>query len=366
MSVATGNPEILTSPLADRHPATAVVERIGAADVVRHYGDAASEYLGLRSHGARIDLSGAGLVEVTGPDAFDLVQGALTRDLEFVTPEQSLVGALLDDDGHPVDIVTAYNVGDGFRLETSLGTGPAVIEHLKGLAERVGLDVGFRLGNPETTIILVEGPKVATLLGGAIHRDIPAMPLMGVRKAELGGVPVTLVRSGFTGEYGYKFFVATEHAAAVWDALQDLTPAGSQALETAMLEVRQPIAHKELPAAGNALQLGWSWLVDVTKDDYVGRAALMDAFEGGARAETVGFTTEGTEPVAAGSDVRLGDEAVGLVLHSVYSPGLGKVLGLARIEPELVAPGQEFGLDGDRAGLTLVAPYLTPASWARS
>ena len=42
-----------------------------------------------------------------------------------------------------------------------------------------------------------------------------------VRRDRIAGHPVTVSRTGYTGDLGYEVWVAREHALAVWDALCD-------------------------------------------------------------------------------------------------------------------------------------------------
>jgi aminomethyltransferase len=356
-----------SSPLRHLFGEGTTTRRIGAADVAWDHGDLAAEYEVIRTAAAKIDLSGAGLVHVTGDDAYDLLQQALARDLEFVTPEQSLISLLLDEDGGSVDVVTVYHVEDGYRLETAVGRGPATVAHLAALRDRAGLsaEVADRAG--EVTVILVEGPDAAKALEDGIDPDLGALPLSGIMEVEFEGRPLTVSRTGFTGEYGYKIFLTAEDAPAVWEGLTELRPAGLGALEVAMFEVRQPLLHRETPTGASALESGYAWLIDITKEEFHGRAAVVEAFESGVRSRVVGYAVPDADgPVPAGAEISIGGENVGESLHSVYSPGRGEWIGLARLSPELIAPDLEVtvGADGGAlGGRTLSAPYVIPASW---
>jgi glycine cleavage system aminomethyltransferase T len=64
--------------------------------------------------------------------------------------------------------------------------------------------------------------------------------------------------------------------------------------------------------------------------------------------------------------VRVGDEVVGESLHSVFSPGRGEWIGLARLRAELIAPQLDVTVGSDGGSLparTISAPYVIPASW---
>jgi glycine cleavage system aminomethyltransferase T len=356
-----------TSPLQHLFPEGTTTTTIGAADVAWDFGDLLAEYDVIRGSAAKIDLSGAGLVEVTGPDAYDLLQQALARDLEFVTPEQSLISLLLDEDGGAVDVVTVYHVEDGYRLETSIGRGPGTAAHLVALRDAAGLDAEIADRAGEVTVILVEGPDAAKALEDGIDPDLGALPLSGIMEVEYEGVELSVSRTGFTGEYGYKIFLSAADAPAVWERLTELTPVGIGALEVAMFEVRQPLLHRETPTGASALESGYAWLIDITKESFHGRDAVIDAFESGVRSRVVGYSLPGADgAVPPGAEVQIGDENVGESLHSVFSPGRKEWIGLARLRPELIAPELDVTVGSNGGTLpaqTISAPYVIPASW---
>ena len=363
MTTAPASPQ---SPLRHLFPG-AHVTRVRAADVVWDHGDLAAEYQAIRGSAARIDLSGAGLVEVTGPGAYDLLQQALARDLEFVTPEQSLISLLLDEDGVAQDVVTVYHVDDGYRLETSVGRGPATVEHLSALRDAAGQDAAITDRAGEVTVILVEGPQAAKALEDGVDPDLGALPLSGIMEIDWNGVELSVSRTGFTGEYGYKLFCPAAAAPTVWEGLAELTPAGVGALEVAMFEVRQPLLHRETPTGASALETGYAWLIDITKESFHGRDAVLGAFESGVRSRVVGYVVPGARTeVPQGAEVRIGGEVVGESLHSVFSPGRGEWIGLARLRPELIAPQLDVTVGSNGSALpaqTISAPYVIPASW---
>ncbi|MFI7585846.1 aminomethyl transferase family protein [Spongisporangium articulatum] len=351
----------MVSPLKDQFPDTTEYATIGAAEVATTFGDLEAEYAAIRENVAKFDLSGAGLLEITGADAYDLLQMALARDLEFVTPEQSLSSLLLDADGKAIDVVVAYYAEEGFRLETSTGTGPATAAHLTALKDEQGLDAEVSVINDRLTIILVEGPQGAATLEETIEPDLGALPLSGLMEVEFAGADLLVSRSGFTGEYGYKIFVSVDDVAAVWNGLE-IQAAGQTALEAAMFEIRQPVIHIEDTSA-SALANGYAWLIDITKEEFFGRDAVLEAFEAGGRADVVGYAT--SAPQEVGTPVSIGGTEVGTVVNSLYSPGRKDYVGLVRLREDLVAPHLNLTAAGGAQLTTLAAPYVLPVSWNR-
>jgi aminomethyltransferase len=354
------------SPLQHLFPESTTTQQIGDAEVAWDFGDLAAEYEVIRGSAAKIDLSGAGLVQVSGDDAYDLLQQALARDLEFVTPEQSLISLLLDEDAKALDIVTVYHVDDGYRLETAVGRGSSTVAHLAALRDRLELSAEIVDRAGEVTVILVEGPEAAKALEDGIDPDLGALPLSGIMAVEYAGAELSVSRTGFTGEYGYKIFVAAADAPAVWEGLTELKPAGVGALEVAMFEVRQPLLHRETLTGASALECGYAWLIDITKEEFHGREAVVGAFESGVRSRVVGYVVPGADgPVPDGAEISVGGENVGESLHSVFSPGREAWIGLARLRPELIAPELDVTVGSNGGALaapTISAPYVIPAS----
>ena len=348
------------TPLSTVHPDDAVTELVGDSVVVSEYEDSHAEYSSLRDRAGLVDLGGAALILVAGRDAPAFLQDVLARDVEFLTPERTLTSLVLDDDGHIVDVVVVWGHDDGAIVESSVGGGTRLLAHLRARATG---EVEITDLRGERTVIAIEGPYSWGVIGRLIDNELAALPLDSVVEAIWSDVDVLFARSGFTGEYGYKMIVPVDRAAELWAvAAAEATPVGNDAYELAMLEVRQPVARHETGGGVGVIESGTSWLVDITKESFVGRGAVDAEFgaQGGRR--TVGFITDGDVP-AAGTPVTAGTETVGEVVHAVESYGTGRVLGLARLDRDLAAAGLVLDV-ADAPAETVTSPYVTPKSWS--
>jgi aminomethyltransferase len=336
---------------------------------------AAPGYLALRGTAARFDLSEAGVLEVTGPGALSLLQAALARDVEFVTPEQSLMSLILGPGGAVTDLVTVYLVDDGFWLETAFGRCAETARQLAALQSLGhGTDAVVRDRHGDLGCLLVEGPSAPGIVGTAIAADLDAIAYGATLPLSVRGRPVIASRTGFTGEFGYKFFAAPADLETVRSALADVPEAGLDTLRSAMLEVRQPVLDWETALGATPLQAGYQWLIDITKDEFCGRESIVKEFEAGLSSRMIGFATDGpavdspaadrVSPVpAAGTELTVGGERVGRVVTAIPSPGRGDVLGLALVDIEVAAAGIEMRAGGLTV-MTLAAPYVFPVSWS--
>jgi aminomethyltransferase len=350
------------SPFAGTFPADTVYETIGDATVPWRLTSLDEEYAALRNSTAIFDLSGCGLVSVTGPDAEPLLTRLLTREVEFLSPESSVIGLFLDDDATPLDIVTVYRTDDGFLVETSVGRGTSTLEHLQRNADG---DVEVRLVNDEMTLFGFEGPDAWAVTDGLFDERITGLPFQGVRPLTVDGAPATVFRTGFTGEFGFKVLVARDDAAAAWSkAAQHAVPIGHEALEVAMLEFRQPILHREAANENAAvIRAGLNWLVDREKEDFLGRDALLEASEAEPDAVPVCFVCDDAT-LASGARIGAEGQALGIVVHVVRSPGVGGMCGVAHVAPDCAASGVVFEVIGSSSTVrTVSAPMRIPTSW---
>ncbi len=308
-----------------------------------------------------VDLTSVGRIRVAGTGVLAFLQRMVARDIEYLFPERSLTTLLLDDDAKPIDIVIVHKVQGGYLLETSFGRGEATLAHLQGHADD-GVEVTDV--SAEATMIGLEGPFAWELLRQVFEPQLTGLPFQGVAASTWQGEDILVTRTGYTGEYGYKLHLPPELAPKAWEVLgAEAPPLGFEALEISMLELRQPMLHRELGDDGNVIACGFNPLAELDKDDYVGKDALLAQKEEGVGLRTIGFAAEGDEVPPAGTTVVAGGELeIGRVLHAVRSPGLGHVIGLLRIDEEWSAHGLELDAGGTTV-TTVPAPFLIPLSW---
>lgn len=320
------------------------------------------EYRALRQDAAVLDLTSARLLSLPSR-GWRSGLDVLPRDLDALRRDGSAMTLLLDDDGAPADLITVHRLRDRWLLETSFGRGEGTFERLRELGCEEVRDAG-----DELAIVGVEGPYAWRVVRRLLGEDSTGVPLNGIVHRTFERVPVILSRTGFTGEYGYKLIAPAAFARPLFEAAAELAePVGLQALETAMLEVRQPVLHREAAPGVSALECGYHWLIDITRSNFAGYSAVAAEHKAGARLTTLGaLLPAGTVP-AEDARVSVDGLAVGRVVWHAHSPGLDAVMALLRVESQWAASGIEYtvqGLQGPVTARTVSSPYLTPMSWS--
>ena len=123
-------------------------------------------------------------------------------------------------------------------------------------------------------------------------------------QTRLANVPVTISRTGYTGDLGYELWLDAAHALPVWDALMaagagyGITPAGIWALDVARIEAGLVMMDVDYFSSHHALiedqksspyELNLGWTVSDTKGPYNGRRALREEKARGAAWGFVGL-----------------------------------------------------------------------------
>ena len=338
-----------------------------------------AEYWAVREKAAVMDLSPLRKYEVTGPDAEELLQLCVTRNVKKIAVGQVSYTAMCYEHGGMIDDGTIYRLGEmNFRW---IGGNDTSGLWLREQAEKRGLNAWVRSSTDQLHNIAVQGRHSRDILAKVFWtpptqptvEELPWFRLTVARIGDYSGTAVVISRTGYSGELGYEIFChpkdAVEVFDAVWEAGQPygLTPLGLAALDMMRIEAGLIFAGSEFDDQTDPFEAGIGFTVPLkTKnDDFIGRAALEER-KAHPHRMLVGLDIEGGVVPSPGDCVRIGKAQVGEITSAMKSPLLGKVIALARISATHAEPGApiEVGqLDGQQKRLkaTITAfPHFDP------
>jgi glycine cleavage system T protein (aminomethyltransferase) len=337
------------------------------------------EYYACRERAVIMDLSPLRKYEVVGPDAEELLQWAVTRNVRKLAVGQVVYTALCYDTGGMLDDGTIFRLGaNNFRW---IGGDDYDGLWLRQQAEARGLRVWVKSSTDQLHNLSIQGPCSRDILRQVVWTP-PVQPKLEElgwfrftigRLSEMNGVPILVSRTGYTGELGYEIWCHPQDALKVWDALWDagqpyqMTPLGLEALDMLRIEAGLIFAGNEFDDQVDPFEAGIAFVVDLKskEEDFSGKAALMRRKEHPQR-HLVGLELEGNEPAARGDCVHVGRSQVGLITSGTRSPILKKNIALCRMALEYSALGTEVEvgkLDGHqkRIPATVVRfPFYDP------
>ncbi|TIX87069.1 DUF1989 domain-containing protein [Rhizobium sp. P44RR-XXIV] len=333
------------------------------------------EYWACRERAVVIDLSPLRKFEVTGPDAEELLQYCLTRDVRKLSTGQVVYSAMCYENGGMIDDGTLFRLGDkNFRW---IGGDDYSGIWLREQAEKKGFKAWVRSSTDQMHNIALQGPKSRDILKEIIW-TAPRQPTIGElewfrfavgRIGHFEGAPVVVSRTGYTGELGYEIFCHPKDAATVFDAVwkagepYGLKPMGLEALDMVRIEAGLIFAHHEFTDQTDPFEAGIGFTVPLKskQDDFIGREALIRRKEN-PRHLMVGLDIEANEAVGHGDCIHIGRAQVGVITSATRSPILGKTIALARVDVLHASVGTkvEIGkLDGHQKRLPAVIVPLS-------
>jgi aminomethyltransferase len=364
------------TPLRDRHETlgASFTDFGGWAMPVRYTSDLA-EHHAVRTAAGLFDISHMAEFFVSGAGAGEYLDYALAGRHSTLTVGRAKYSLLLAEHGGIVDDLIVYRLEDEmFLVIANAGNRDAVAAALAEAAE--GRDVRVVDATEDYSLVAVQGPAARAVLDATSGLRGFALPLdeltyYAAVAASFEDRPLLIARTGYTGEDGYELLIPNDSAAALWDALlaagepHRLVPAGLAARDTLRLEAGMPLYGHELSREILPAHAGLARVVALVKDDFVGRAGLVDASATEAPV-LVGLVAEGKRAGRAGYAVLDHSGAVvGEITSGALSPTLGHPIAIAFVSPLLSAPGTTLFIDvrGTRIPATVTAlPFYRRAA----
>ena len=320
-----------------------------------------AEYWGCRENVAVMDLSPLRKYEITGPDAEELMQLCVTRDIRRLSDRQVVYTAMCYEHGGMIDDGTVYRLRDNFRW---IGGSDASGLWLQKQQRENNLNAWIRNSTDQLHNIAVQGPKSRELLGqvfwtGPTESSIEDLGWFRFCVARIGnakGTACVVSRTGYTGELGYEVFCHPRECekvfTAIWEAGRQfgIVPLGLAAMDMLRIEAGLVFAGQEFCDQTDPFEAGIGFTVPLRtqNDEFIGRKALEER-KAHPRRRLVGLDIESSLAPAPGSCIRRGKAQVGEITSSVRSPILGKVIALARVDISCSEAGTELDvgqLDG--------------------
>ena len=304
-----------------------------------------NEYTACREKAVIIDLSSLRKFEILGPDAEELMNFTLTRNVKKLSVGQVVYSSMCYENGSMFDDGTLLKMSDhGYRWICGDEYGG---EWLKEQAKKKNYNVFIKNSTDQINNISLQGPNSRKILEKFIFTP-PAQPSISelewfrftiCRVKELSGIPLIVSRTGYTGELGYEIWCHPSDAPKVWDTIieagknEGLIPAGFGALDLLRIEAGLILFGNEFDGQVDPFEAGVGFTVPLkTKtDDFVGKDTLKKRKENPQK-KLVGLELVGKEKANHGDCVHIGRAQVGIITSGCISPILNKNIALCRID----------------------------------
>jgi 4-methylaminobutanoate oxidase (formaldehyde-forming) len=205
------------------------------------------------------------------------------------------------------------------------------------------------------TMLALMGPKARDLLAGLTDADLSneAFPFATAQEIDVAYARPLAIRMSFVGELGWELYIPSEFSTNVFDALEeegqkyDLKLVGLHALDSLRLEKGYKHWGADITPDNTPFEAGLGFCVNMAKDAFIGRDALVRLKEHGLTKKLVMFSIQDSQPLVYHDEpIFRNGELVSENTHGAYSHMLGCSIGMcylknpAGIEDEWILSGK--------------------------
>ena len=332
------------------------------------------EYASIRNSTAIIDVSPLYKYWVEGRDAAALMDRLVTQHASALAVGRVSYTPWCDSDGKVRQEGTIFRLGDDCY---QICAAEPALRWLKDVA--LGFNVRVLDRSAEVAALSLQGPNSCAILDHVSSADMDCLRFFGLVETQIGGVGLTISRTGYTGDLGYEIWLPAAGALRVWDVLMEggarwqIRACGMLAMDISRIEAGFILIGIDYMSSEVALiddqkaspyELGLGWAVKLDKPAFVGREALQREAREKSRRSIVGLLldwepleaaylaanlmpelpmTVCREPVPVYS--REDGQQVGRVTSRVWSKLLKKYIAIATVDRGYVSIGTHLDME---------------------
>ena len=328
-----------------------------------------NEYFAIRTKAALLDITPLYKYIIQGPDSQRFLDRLVTRNINICKVGQVMYTPWCDEGGKVIDDGTVQRLSKGkFRI-TSAEPNLEWLEY-----NAAGMDLTISDDSVNTAALAIQGPNSRGILNAVSSDSLNNLKFFWMMNTNFGDMPVSISRTGYTGDLGYEIWMNPNDALFIWDLLLEkgkpygITPTGLQALDIARIEAGLILLDVDYISSRHAIiesrksspyELGLGWAVKMKKKYFIGKQALERELTRGPEWEFVGIEIQWTElenhyrnvglapglPSTAwrtSTPLYYNHEQVGYATSGAWSPILKRYIALAHVKSIYAIEGTEL------------------------
>ncbi len=288
------------------------------------------EHQHTRDKAGLFDVSHMGQVRLkpiasAGVDPAAALETLVPGDIKGLAVGRTRYTLFLNEQGGILDDLMVTNAGDHLFLVVNAACKEQDIAHLRSkLAGLVEVEYLADLA-----LLALQGPLAAEVMARFVP-EAATMPFMSCRSAQFNGVPVTLTRSGYTGEDGYELSCPNDAAEAIARALlaeAEVEAIGLGARDSLRLEAGLCLYGHDIDTTTTPVDGALEWTLPKRRraeGGFPGHAIIVQQLADGASRRRVGIQPEGRQPAREHTDIL---DADGTKIGEITSGGFGPTAG---------------------------------------
>lgn len=274
-------------------------------------------------------------VEITGPDAFHLIQLMTPRDLSRQQIGQCSYAPICDDAGRILNDPVVLKLSED-RFWVSIADSDILL-FAKGLA--IGMGLAVTVHEPDVSPLAVQGPQADLLMERAFGHAVHRIGFFRFARLAFAGMSLIVARSGYSGQGGFEIYLeGADNGATLWDGLMaageglDVRAGGPNLIER--IEAGLLSYGNDMTRAHSPYEAGLGRYCQPERVHCVASDALIAEAQTGPARQIRFLEIHGAPlpPLADGARLTHGGQMAGFATSGAYSPDFGVNIAVAMVE----------------------------------
>ncbi|NQU29213.1 MAG: FAD-dependent oxidoreductase, partial [Anaerolineae bacterium] len=311
------------------------------------------EHIQTRENAGLFDETSFNKFEVRGSGALDFLNYICANDIDQPVGTVIYTQCLNKRGGIECDFTVTRLENDRFFIITGTAFGQHDLSWLSLNMPEDG-SVTIKDVSSSYTCLGIWGPKARKILEKVTSDDLSnqGFPYMTAKQITVGDVPVNASRVTYVGELGWELYCPMEYGLRLWDTLweagqpEGMVAAGYKAIESLRLEKGYRYWSGEITPDYTPFEAGLGFAVNLRKNDFIGREALLKQKESGLKQRLCCLTISDSRTIALGKEpIRSGDEIIGWVASGGYGYSIANSIAYAYLPMEYTKAGTELKVE---------------------
>jgi len=323
------------------------------------------EHLAVRRSVGLFDVSHMGNLLITGKDAEKFSDYLVCNAVAGKKPYKIIYSPMLNEHGGIVDDLLVYKYNrDKMMLVVNASNIQKDLQWIKSQSfKKMFFDVKIQDLSEETGILALQGPNSTKILERLVRKknELRGLSYYSFYDDTINGLPVTISRTGYTGEVGFEIYLNPRHCEQFWHLLMregkgfGMALCGLGARDSLRLEKCFSLYGNDINDTTTPIEADLKWTVSFRKD-FVGKASINGQVP---QRKLVAF--EMLDNRIPRHDYKLlatDGREIGKVTSGGISYTLRKNIGMGYVETAIARPGNLIKVDirGEQCSARIVQP----------
>jgi len=322
----------------------------GGWEMPVRYTSIKEEHMAVRERAGVFDLSHMGQIRVRGKDAVSFLGYILPSRVKSVKIGKAVYTPMLNENAGIVDDLIFYRIDeDEYLLIVNAANVEKDFIHL---VEHVGeREVEIIDESSKWSLVAVQGPEAENVLAKIVYDiNVREIPFFGFSYGKIADVPVTVARTGYTGEDGFEILIPWDEGPKVMETILEagndinILPCGLGARDSLRLEAGFPLYGEDIDESITPVEANLMRFVRMKKKDFLGKNALQKKIEEDPLLRRTGVIMLDKAIPRHGLKIFKDGKEIGYVSSGTFGPAVGA--GIAQVYvPYTLEPGTEIMIE---------------------